>query len=85
VGETLHKYKVFVGKPIKKWELVTRRMRCEDTAENGLRVMKLLVDGTGSGLCPVVGFVISGIEPLGHITGELYASDRLSCLDRVIC
>jgi hypothetical protein len=29
------------------------------------------VDGTGPGSCPVVGFVISSVEPSGSATTEL--------------
>jgi hypothetical protein len=29
------------------------------------------VDGTGSGLCPIVGFGISGVEPSGSATREI--------------
>jgi hypothetical protein len=29
------------------------------------------VDGTGSGLCPVVALVISDVEPSGSVTREL--------------
>jgi hypothetical protein len=36
------------------------------------------MDGTGSGLCPLAGFGISGIEPSGSATRELDTTVFLS-------
>jgi hypothetical protein len=36
--------------------------------------MRMGVDGTGSGLCPVAGFGISGVEPWGSVTTVLVRS-----------
>jgi len=34
------------------------------------------VDGTGSGSCPMAAFVVSGVEPWGSATRQLWSRNR---------
>jgi hypothetical protein len=58
--------RILVGKPLAGRPL--QRLIWEDNIKMNFRETGCEVDGTGSGSCPMAGFGISSVEPVGSAT-----------------
>jgi hypothetical protein len=71
-GETRNAFRIFVGKPLVKRPLVKPRMGSKDNIKMDLPDIGCeaggRVDVNVSGPCPMAGFGISGVAPLGPTT-----------------
>jgi hypothetical protein len=72
--ETRNPYNIFMGRALGKRPFGWPRRISEDIKWIlGRKVLTMEVDRTGSGLCPMAGFGISGVEPPGSATTALFS------------